>query len=66
MFTLMQLLDVFPPPVTGYVKHSEKYTRVGSEAIPLLLAICCTLSQLWCSAMVYDILLCEYLNLMPS
>lgn len=56
MFTLMQLLDVFPPPVTGYVKHSEKYTRVGSKAIPLLLAICCTLSQLWCSAMVYDIL----------
>ncbi|KAF2979134.1 hypothetical protein EK904_007126 [Melospiza melodia maxima] len=33
MFTLLQLLDAFPSPVTSNVKHSENWTLQSSEAI---------------------------------
>lgn len=36
MFTLLQLLDVFPSPVTSNKKHSEKWTLKSSEAISSL------------------------------
>lgn len=35
MFTLLQLLDAFPSPVTRNVKHSENWTLQSSEAISL-------------------------------
>lgn len=66
MFTLLQLLYVFLSPVTRYVKQSEKWTLRSSEAVRLHLAVNCTLFQSWNSAKVYDLLLCENLNLMSS